>query len=489
MLVNKSQTFIQIILACFIAAVLGYASMKVEVNLLYGAAALLLLILALFVITFYIVCFWRNRGWDYRIYALTIASSFIGAALVSVKVASISIFPFRILIAFTWLLVIIEMIKRRQLTYFRDVNVKWVFYYFIFWILYGLVAMNWSAQPIETVKELIFLGTGISLVILTVALLRDEKSYIEFFTIWIVMGILLIGIGLVNNLLQIHLPISRITEVSAYQKHIPTSVFVNENDFGSFLAISFFFFVSLAKNGKRIIYNLIGAMGALLSVYLIVETNSRANYIAVALGAVFWFLFLLNRRQKMAFTLLAAIPFIGILFVLRSRLDNIFLNLSSQITSLLPGNGGGAAGSVDIRENLLRNARTFIENSFGFGISPGNVEFYMKNFGVYDTHQDYNIHNWWAEIFVHYGLLIFTGYILLFIFLFISLYKIKRTIRTNHTKLITEALLCSILVFIFSSISPNSFMALNYNWLFLAFAVGYVNLHSNKAQHIGGKNV
>lgn len=488
MLVNKSQTFIQIIIACCIALTLSFFSMKIEVNLLYGAAALILLVLTLFFLTFYINCFWRNRGWDYRLFALTIASSFIGAALVSVKVASISIFPFRILIAFSWLFLIIEMIKRRELTYFKEINLKWITCFFIFWILYGLVAMNWSALPVETVKELIFLGTGISLIFLTMFLFRDEKSYLEFFTIWIMLAILLIGIGLINNLFQIHLPISRISTVAEYQRKIPTSVFVNENDFGSFLAISFFFFVSLAKNGKRIIYNLIGGMGSLLSAYLLLETNSRANFIALAVGAVFWFLFILNRREKVIVTFLGAIPFAGLLVVFRAKLQNIFMNISSQFSSLMPRSGGGA-GSVDIRENLLKNARVFIENSFGFGVSPGNVEFYMKNFGVYDTDQDYNIHNWWAELAVHYGVLIFTGYILLFIFLFVFLYRIKRNFKANNTKLITEALLCSLIVFVFSSISPNSFMALNYNWLFLAFAVGYVNLHSNKAQLIGGKNV
>lgn len=419
--------------------------------------------------------FWNEMSLSHISLSLLIAFSFLGAAVFTYSFGPIQVFPFRVMWVVVLALVVIMLIKdREKLT--SAFHIPILFLFLLFWIVYGIFALTWSIELVEGIKDVIFLTTGVTIAFFVAVVYRRERNYLEFFTIWVVMGLIIALVGLINYRYQIHLPISRIYNGPSYQQSVPTSLFVNENDFASFLGISFFFFLSLFKNGGRNLYRLVGAGGAVASLLLILITESRANYLAVLFGLAFWFVFLLNRREKLIYTtiVLTCVPLLMVMFI--DKVIVAWKMLRTQIDSLIIVEHSGS-NSVDIRENLLKNVKVFIEDTFGFGVGPGNVEVYMKNSAVFDTHQNYNVHNWWAEILVHYGFLIFTGYILMFAFLFITLYRIFRIQVLEGQSIISEALICGLIAFVFSSISPNSFMALNYNWLFIAFVIAYVNFH------------
>lgn len=481
------RNILQAILGCGISLTLALILARIQDHrlLLFACAGFLVLCCTLF-LKFYKDEFWKGSDIPKILLSLTIFSSFIGPSIISVKVSSFSLFPYRILIVALAGIYMIQVLKTRRMISFQNLQVKPILGFFFFWMMYGIFAVSWSISPMDSIKELVYLITGILIIFYVLHLYSEENNYREFFVIWILMGLFLMGIGLINNLLQIHLPISRIYSAPIYQKTIPTSVFVNENDFASFLAISFFFYVSLIKNGKKYIYSIIGIVGVLLSLYLILVTSSRANYIAIAMGAVFWFLFVLKGRERRILTYLGIPAVLAVVFLFYNQLKSLFGMIATQVLSLLPG-GGDEGASVNIRQNLLKNAKVFIENTFGFGISPGTVERYMKEYSVFNTHNDFNIHNWWAEIFVHYGFIVFGGYVLIFAYLIYCLIKINRALQKEKQSMISEALLCSLVVFIFASISPNSFMALNYNWLLVAFAIGYVNIYYHYVKNNGRK--
>ncbi|MGG3467863.1 O-antigen ligase family protein [Neobacillus pocheonensis] len=430
--------------------------------------------------------FWEKLTLQHFLLTMMIATSFLGSAFFAVSAGPIQLFPYRILLMFLVIVLFIKCINK-DITLQGHFQLPYLYFFLLAWITYSFLAISWSVELTSAIKEVITLITGILITFLVTFLYKKEENYLEFFTVWVVMGLLLIGIGFINHFLQIHLPISRINHVYAYQKGIPTSVFVNENDFASFLAITIFFFLSLIKNGRRMIYQLIGLFGFLSCVYLILITESRANYIGVFLGCVFWFIFILRKTDKMKIVATGLLIAPIIIIDQLHRVKALWEFVKTQVDSLfIPSQELSPTTSIDIRENLLRNAQIFIENTFGFGVGPGNVEFYMKNTPVYPTHQAYNVHNWWAEIFVQYGFLIFTGYIIMYLFLFFTLFRIWRLQIRNGNSLISEALLCGMVAFLFASISPNSFMALNYNWLFTAFLIAYTNYHYKDLSHPGG---
>jgi teichuronic acid biosynthesis protein TuaE len=481
-LLSKYHTWFLYIFFLTLSVIIPYYSHKyIPDDKIWLASALIIaLIIGIFLLVSYVYTFWRESSFFQISLSLLLMSSFLGAGISNVKIGPLSLFPFRILLIFMFGLLLIYFIKYEDRLIINDIRIKYILLFFVFWIIYALFSINWTVSLQDAIKEFIFLFSGISLIFLVLFFYRKESHYVEFYTIWIVMAFFLILIGLWNHFAMQHLPISRINYAPDYQKAIPTAVFVNENDYASFLAISIFFFFSLVNNSKHLLYKLFGCIVIFLGLFLILETNSRANYLAVALGFIFWYIFLINLRKKIFFIVLSFLFSIPFIMVFKDKIQYVLETLSIQLTSLFVRDDMGTA-SVDVRENLLRNVKVFIENTFGFGVGPGNVEYYMKNFQVYETFTDFNVHNWWAEIFVHYGVVIFVFYVLMFCFLVYSLYQIRKNSHNCNVIMISEALLTSLIVFIISSISPNSFMALNYNWVLIAFAIGFVNLYQKSA--------
>ncbi len=83
--------------------------------------------------------------------------------------------------------------------------------------------------------------------------------------------------------------------------------------------------------------------------------------------------------------------------------------------------------------------------TFGFGVGIGNVEYWMENFRVYETFGILNVHNWWVEILVNFGIFIFVRYVLFYSSLVRSIYRIYRfKVNTFREKIVCESLLLSL---------------------------------------------
>jgi teichuronic acid biosynthesis protein TuaE len=433
---------------------------------------------------FYARLFWGRYSFLEKCLSILLFSSFIGAGLVSYDIGPLTLFPFRILLLVILVLIIVERIKGK-FKWNDRVTFQPILLFLSLWVSYGIISIAWAPVVSEGIKEIIYLFTGISVVVLVMFIYQKNINYLEFYWIWIVMTVFLVFIGMVNHFGHYHLPHSRIYTAPWYQKDIPTAVFVNENDYASFLAISLFFLVSLVHHSRNRLVKGAGLLVMALAIYLVVVTASRANYLAIAVGFFFWYVFLLTKREKIQVLFVTVAAGGTISLLLFEKVANILLIVWEQFSSLFTDSHKPEA-SVDIRANLLKNALHFIEKSYGFGIGAGNIEYYMENYPLYNTFGDYNMHNWWMELFVHYGALIFILYVLMFFYLIYAIYRIYLLSDDVTVKQISEALVCGLVVFILASISPNSFMALTYNWTLIAFAVGFVNIHKYHIM-LGGK--
>lgn len=193
-------------------------------------------------------------------------------------------------------------------------------------------------------------------------------------------------------------------------------------------------------------------------------------------------MFFTKLKEKRYLVILGLIGFTGAYIFLNDLMNGILQKVGSQIVSAFTSSDNAVA-STDIRINLLKNAFMFIADSFGMGIGAGNIEYYMKNFAVLPTDEIVNIHNWWAEIFVHYGIIIFIGYLLLYLWMIVSLFRLYQNSEHWFDRMTTQALSTSLVAFSLASISPSSFMTLNYSWILVAFAIGYINLrYKNKGK-------
>jgi teichuronic acid biosynthesis protein TuaE len=395
---------------------------------------------------------------------LAIGLSFLQAAFLTVKIGSISIFPYRLLFLILFLLILVRLLRNELKIYAQTISVNGYLLFLLAWLFYSLVSLSWVKSFNSGFRYLFLLGIGVFMVYFVVLLFQKEGDYLKFFYLWIGMLVMLVLVGLWNHLTQQHLSTSSILNAPPHKKHIPTAVFFNQNDYASYLAVSSFFLISFIKYIKSHLLKIIGVIILALSMYLIYVTESRASLLAVLLAVAGMAFVILKPKTRIILSMLL-IGFVTLL--ISTQLDTATAFLNNEQTS---------DNSVNIRTNLIKNALYFTSESLGFGVGSGNAEYYMKNYFIYPTQNVLNVHNWLLEILVNNGVLIFIGYILLYLSLIIKIFYLYKTAENPVSKMIAEALLGALFVFAFASISPSSVSNLNYHWMLLAFSIGYINM-------------
>ncbi|WP_170843821.1 O-antigen ligase family protein [Mesobacillus persicus] len=297
--------------------------------------------------------------------------------------------------------------------------------------------------------------------------------------IWLLVLTFMVILGFWNHFSLQHLPVSRLYDAAAYVRHRPTAVFTNENDYASYLALSFFFALGVLHRSKYIIIKFFSGFLLISCLYQILVSSSRANLLALLIGGAIWFLFFTSKREKRFLLFFGGFSFIIASLLFPDRILSAYSEVISQFSSFfVPADYADA--SNDIRINLLKNTLLFIANSVGMGIGAGNVESYIEKYALFPTAGTLNVHNWWAEVFLHYGFFVFVGYLLVYLWLMVKLYRIFKESITWEDKLIAQSLCTSLVAFSVASISPSSLMTLNYAWILFALAIAFINYWMKK---------
>ncbi|MFT9599861.1 O-antigen ligase family protein [Mesobacillus sp.] len=471
----------QIIAAFLISILMGWVIVNaLSIFFIFGAAVTTLFLLLILVFAFRKL--WLRYGLSKLLLYAFIVASFIGPGLISLKVGPISLFPYRLLLPVAILIYLYYWINNKRISLYGEEPVKPVLIFLFAWIGFALLSLLWAQSITDGVKDIFFLSSGIFFIFLFITSFNKREDYSALFYTWVIVMMFMLAIGYWNYLTKQQLPVSRLASMGAYVQHRPTAVFANENDYASYLALSFFFAFAVFhryKPGKLnavpILIRMTAGFLVLSAIFQIYVSESRANLLSVFIGLVFWFLFYTSLKEKRYIVLLGILSGILVMILFPEKIVSIFNTVGNQIMSaFVPSNN--AEASTDIRINLLKNALIFITGSFGMGIGAGNVEYYMEHYAELPTAGIVNMHNWWAEIFVHYGIFIFIGYVILYLWLIFSLMKLYRISSANwKDKMVVQALSTSLIAFSLASISPSSFMTLNYSWILIAFTIGYIN--------------
>ena len=457
----------------------GFAATR---NLTPGIAAILGILLVLIIIFIFTQGIQaKDLAIKKGVIYLTIIAGFTGAAFLSIDIGPFSLFPYRILLPLLWLLFLAGILISEGKLNIAHIKVRHYLWFLVIWLVYAVLSLAWAADKVEAVREIIFLFMGVSVIFFVVFYFSNLKDLKRLYNLWLLILLLLICVGLWEHITGNHLSVSALTDASGKSRFVPTGFFHNQNDYATYLAISIPFVLTFIRYNRRLIKPLLGMAILTLSLYLLVITFSRANYLAIILGVAFWFLFLLKVKTKVKVLALTGLVALLLFVAFPGWMQDVFGTANVQLRSLTAQmTSGTELDSVPIRLNLIRNSLIFLVNSFGFGVGAGNVEYHMANFQVYNTGGILNVHNWWAEILANYGVFVFAGYVLFYLGLLTKLYKVYGKLKNTTEKMLCEALLVGLVVFPFSSISASSIMALTYQWIFFAFALGFLNYYRSR---------
>ncbi|WP_404330002.1 teichuronic acid biosynthesis protein TuaE [Mesobacillus maritimus] len=414
----------------------------------------------------------KNRYVSYEglftgtMYVLVVVT-FLNQSILQVDIGFFTLFLYRLVLMVAAFFFVVTLAKEKKLAdYWDQVNAKGVLLFLMLWIGYGVVSLLWARSFMDGIKYLFLLGLGILFVFLAVFTFTKVTRLYGFYAIWMIMTIILLMVGLINHYGHIQLPTSTLYGASEHKLGYPTAVFYNQNDFATFLTISFFFYLAAAKNSKHMWIKTSCLFLGGLCIYIISLTESRASLLAVVVGLAGYTFILLPALYK---KVIIGVGLVGLGLALV-----MFVNMPAS------GDDFDSSSSNVVRVNLLKTTFHYVLDTFGFGVGVGNLPFYLEHEPVYDTNAVFEVHNWLAEIIGNFGVLVLLGYLTMYGYLFLSLYKIYRE-REQHRALF-EALMTALIAFLVASISPSSVSNLYFHWVFLGFVIATVSVFKMKEQ-------
>ena len=236
---------------------------------------------------------------------------------------------------------------------------------------------------------------------------------------------------------------------------IPISAFGNPNTFGFFLLFAYCVSVSLSRLKKTRAGRIVSVISSIIFFLLIIATQSRACFISVLVGSL----------------VLVALDFHKIKMAQKILFIVVLIAGSSYIISWLSANkelyealmtidvSADADGSDRIRMNLISNGMKILSEHYFLGTGLGQIEYHMAKPGLLWTRDITNIHNWWIEILVSSGVVVFVYYVALYIKKFLFFLKKALAIKVSETGRIYAKLGVSMLsVFFIGAMSASSIL-------------------------------
>lgn len=404
---------------------------------------------------------------------MSILTAFTSTLFLTFSIGPIHLFPFRAVLILIWVLF---FIKGGRVN-IASIHVKKSLIFLLIWFGYANLSLMWAASKVEAFKHIIFLFLSFSLIFFMVLNLRRKIDFEFFLNLWVTVFAILIPIGIWETMTGNHLQTSGLIhtdEGMEFYKFAPTGLFANQNDYATFIAFSMPILLSRAQYEKSRLIRFVLLALFLAGVIMLLLTTSRANYAAVLISTLFWFIAFTSVMNKFKFVIAGIFFLVLILYNLNEEswyyLEYVWEDLSAL-------SDGTHDSGLNVRSNLVKSALYYTVTTFGFGVGAGNIEYYLENFPVYETGSISNVHNWWLENLVNYGLFIMLLYLSFFLSLFLSLWKVRNQTPFSEIKSMAEAMICLLLAFPVSSISSSSLIAFNPHWLIFGFILALVNFH------------
>lgn len=357
--------------------------------------------------------------------------------------------------------------------------------FLVFWVAWTLVSLIWAADKMAAIRYSIFLVMMASLSGGTVLAVNNVKALrIALFLLLAVLGTSL-GIGLLEILTDFRLPTSGLVGRPERYQWAVTSFFHNQNDFATFIALWLPLTLAVPFFTKRASLVAASLLCSLLAVLCLLYTGSRTNLLAYAVFVPSLLLVVAlkrgtgtTRRQwALGLVLIALVTCTlllgasGLLPVLSPPGIGIqhwrFDTLGSEIAA-----GTGSGGT---RLNLIAGGLEALRDSHFLGVGPGNAEYHLRQMPALTT--VYNLHNWWMEVLVNGGIIVFFGYVVFYAGLLYGLVRVALTVKGRLLAFAATSLLAALVGYTFGALSPSSAIHFAPMWIHFGLSMAVINMH------------
>lgn len=415
-----------------------------------------------------------NKGTLFTI--LFIAAAFLGDKIVSLDVG-FKLSPFRIMLVLLPLSLLL-LGSGNPLSLKNKKSPSYGYLVFMrFWVFYSLLLLPFCNDFEHFGYNYLSLVSGYLFAWLVYKYITTEESVFRILSIFEYVAFLLTLVGIYEMITGNYRFVDEMNATyydtnsamqSALGIRVPISVFGNPNDFSLFLLFAVCVSNMMRHLRKRFVGRALSTAFQILFTLMTIATLSRAA--AISLVVIYGYFIVVSFKnygigKKFLIVVLALLFSSSIVswIVMNQEVIDVFLSVDVNASE----------GSDYIRISLIKNGLVFLTRSFFLGVGLGNIEYNMLHHAVFDTREILNIHNWWFEVLVSSGVIVFVWYIRLYIKRFLLSLRVVRSTNANTTLYQYNNCVVSILLaFIIGSISSSSIFSTS--WMWAMFAVIFI---------------
>jgi O-antigen ligase len=349
---------------------------------------------------------------------------------------------------------------------------------FALWFGWLLVAMLWAPDKGAGFRYLVIMILMLALVGATAAAGATNRRLRALCAMLALAYALIVGMAVIEFTLGIRLPVSRLLYGNINEQYQVTSVFHNQNDLATYLAICWPFFFTVFFVTRRMWWWLASLAAMAFCALDLVRTGSRSSVLAIGLETVVAVLFfarlgarLTSRRNKIIGVLLALalVGAAGYLSFNNSQSTMLRqFRLQELATNVQQGQGSG-----DIRTQLLHNGLYQAGHYLLLGGGPGQAQTLMRTSptptGIVDPH------NWWLEVLVNGGLPATILHGLLYFGLMVALFGIARRNADRLLRYLAASVMLALVGFLIGALGPSSSISFAPLWVLWGVGMAVVS--------------
>ncbi|MGX7014859.1 O-antigen ligase family protein [Vagococcus silagei] len=396
-----------------------------------------------------------------NVYLLYIIFSIMLLGNIPIIGSSIVLFGLILIVSlFTLVLLIYNGINLKQ-----EKEIRNILLFYLFWMLYSLIQSTFFINREMFLVEIMNMFIMFILLFLAVLNTSGLKKYSKGIKILLVPIIFHTYAGLIEVFTGEYIFTDNIYISGYLRNKMPVSSLYNTNNYATvlvfFIILLFYLLISSKKWQKKFFIFIL----LLADVFLLYMTQSRGNLLGLLTCIVIYVLLMILQSKHMTskyIKLFFVLLMLFILICIAIILMNIgvtdfrtieFFNNQSNFTRL----------------NLIKNGFYFLSSSKYLGVGLGNIENLMMTFSKFPTNGIFNLHNFFIEIMVSSGIIVFTFFVKGYIqILYNSVTNFFNPLskEMGQRSLYLVLYLCA---FLFSSISPSSLFQLRWFWAITTF--------------------
>jgi O-antigen ligase len=357
-------------------------------------------------------------------------------------------------------------------------------------VAWSVMSLAWADDTVAALRWTLFLSMMGALALALPLAFGTRRRAIRLLIVLGAAFAVFSLISLLEIVLGVRLPTSRLAGRSADTAFAATSVFGNENNFATYLTLTLPYLLTLPIVFRDVRLRALGLVGGGAALLALLFTGSKANILATGLILIGLLLFLgTDVRQRRRVLVAAVITVLAVLLVVPALAGSGVVRLPERAVSkfsftILQEQVEQGTGSGAVRSSLLSDGLDLLVETGGVGVGAGNAETSVRS--VEENPVVANLHNWWLEVTVNLGLVGISLYVCFYLFLLTRQLRAARRTRDPLVRYLATAGGVTLVGFVAGSLGPSTMIHFAPMWITFGLAMLTIVL-ARRAADAGGR--